>query len=137
MKKIFISLLLVFAVLGVASAQNASPQKTVKDFYAWYAKSGSQAAPQIKKYVSTRLINKVKKLQPKLDGDYYFKADGTFRPDRIVGITVSSVVAKSALAVVKVSIDGEDDYNFDLTVSLVKEKGVWKIYEVDGDGDGL
>ncbi len=141
---ILVTVCLLFLASNTSSAYSQSslnPDKTVISFYDWYVNSDRNSgknAAKIKSFVTLSLYLKGKKAQDSLDGDFYTR--------EIAGVTVSPGTVKilgtktsKNKSVVQILLKGNKNYDDEpdivtevkLKVTLIKEKGIWKINELE------
>ncbi len=125
-------LLVLFALAFSAHAQTASPETVIKAFYNGYInemnkKHEPRKSSPIKKYLSAQLTaQKIKAFENKTEADYFFQSQEFFE-DWENKFTVSTPAVKGITASAIVTFPGEYPR---VKVTLVKEKGEWKISAV-------
>lgn len=134
-----VCLLILFAFAGSLffaaelQAQTASPEAVIKAFYNGYINEMNKKrepldkSSPIKKYLSAQLTpTKIKSFENKTEADYFFQSQEFF-DDWENKFTVSKPAVKGATASAIVTFPGEYPR---VKVTLVKEKGEWKISNV-------
>lgn len=139
----FLLILLAVFGLGLTSAfgqASAKPSKTVSDFYNWYLndKGSFENSTKIKTFVTAKLFNKAKKNQVTADGNFYTNeaAGATVSPGKAKILSEKMVGYKSFVTVL---LKSTEDYSNEpdiiteikLKITLVKEKSVWKIDDIE------
>lgn len=141
MNKLGITLFVVL-VLGMSSQtmamQSNTPEGVIRGFYSWYIKVfqtnefplTSQPA-KMKKYISTRFYNEAKRAYDKgeYDADYFISGQDA-DPKWATNMTISKVTKTASTASAIVFFDGTGSFDHKLRITLVKEKGLWKIDRV-------
>lgn len=148
MKQILLSAFALLAFCLTVSAQitDNEPKQVVEDFYSkiWFnPDSGKEyeiydKSEKIKEYISVNLFKKLQKLYKTADGDYFLNWSGDYAPGSIKIVKISDAAVTGNKAAVTASFNipnsapkpGEGEYfSQTMKISLVKEKGVWKIDE--------
>jgi hypothetical protein len=150
MRQLLLSALAVLAFCLTVSAQVSvsEPKRVVEDFYGkiWLnPDSGKEyeiydRSEKIKEYISGNLHKKLQKLYKIADGDYFLNWSGDYTPRSIKIVKISDAEIKGSRAFVTASFQipnttpkpGEGEYfSQTMKISLLKEKGVWKIDEAE------
>jgi hypothetical protein len=138
-----VCLLFLASITNSAFAQSSSsPDETVASFYNWYINNDHDVVlkntAKMKSFVTTRLYLKAKKAQASLDGDFYTNeiAGTTVSPGIVKVLATKTSKSKSIVRVLlksKKNYDDEPDIvtEIKLKVILVKEKGFWKIDDLE------
>jgi ABC-type transporter MlaC component len=140
-------------VLGVFSsihrataAENfdaTSPEQVIRHFYQWYVNAlvnhrdpFEKDRATLKRFTTERLlrtIDHMRKGPDGLDGDYFLDAQD-FDAEWGKNITVASPIIKDKKAAVAVELSGKEMGPRKLMITLVLERGAWKIDNVSGEG---
>jgi hypothetical protein len=139
-----LSLLLVCAAMRFASGAEpsaASPEQTIQQFYQWYVQSLvaendplTKRRAELKRFATDRLIREIdgmRKGPDGLDGDYFLDAQD-FDREWGKNITVGKVAAKGTRATADVQLNSREMGMKKLRVTLVQERGSWKVDKVEG-----
>ncbi len=134
------ALLLTLLSVLPASAQEAGPEKVIRDFYQWYiAELVAEHDPfeegkaDLAKYTTARLRTEIETARTSEDGlgaDPFLSAQD-FDKEWGKNITVSELEEKGETATAAVELKGSEMGAHAFKVALAKEEGAWKIDRVD------
>lgn len=147
LKRLLITVLLVFCsgFLLTVAAQNAAqksgtPENVIKSFYSWYVHAlnknldplSKKQRPQLEKFVSARVIANVERQMKnnEYNADFFISAQD-FDENWERNITVSNVSVNKTKATANVFLKGKNGFDDKLKVTLIQEKGSWKISNVE------
>lgn len=138
-------LLLIAATLyqsvSMADCSASSPKAVTEQFYGWYFKSYREGvfplevgSPELKRYVSSSLIKSIHEtfIRPDvMPDDYFFKAQDYF-DEWITDTKISEIERSDTAAKEHVDLAKGTEAAHKVSVRLTREKGCWKIVEVEG-----
>ncbi|MBC7795238.1 MAG: DUF3828 domain-containing protein [Pyrinomonadaceae bacterium] len=137
MQNLMLSAFLLFAFSFVVSAQS-SPETTIKNFYSYYVGAIEankfplkDDSVKLKRFITLRLYNEQRKKYDanEFDADYFLQAQD-FDKNWAKNVTVSDVKKSPNKTTANVLLKGKDDFDQKLKLSLVNEKGKWKIDKI-------
>lgn len=146
MNKLIISVLapvvLCFATLSArAEEKAAAPERTIQEFYQWYVQTlvggddpMSKRRTELKRFATDRLIREIdgmRKGPDGLNGDYFLDAQD-FDGEWGKNISVTNVTTKGTRATADVQLKSREMGEKRLRVTLVQERGGWKLDKVAG-----
>jgi hypothetical protein len=145
MRACMLSLSIFIAPFGVSLAQSpatateAAPDIAAQEFYEWYLRLLVESkdpmhdeAAVLSKYVSGTLVKEIERKIHSPDGmesDYFIRAQD-YLDDWPSNVSVAAPHVNGATATVTVGLGAAKPSAYRLTVTLVKEKGTWKIRKV-------
>jgi hypothetical protein len=140
------ALLLVALFLGGSGAmvhaqgETAAPEQVIRDFYKWYVGQlvaerdpFTDGRAELKRFASDRLLRQLDKARKSEDGigsDPFLDAQD-FDKQWAKNITVATPVVNGDKATAQVDLKGAEMGTQKLKLSLVQEKGSWKIDKVE------
>ena len=137
---LLLALLLGGSAATVRAQSDAAPEQVIRDFYKWYVgelvaerDAFTDGRAELKRFASERLLREIDKARKSEDGvgsDPFLDAQD-FDKDWAKNVTVATPVVKGAKATANVELKGAEMGPQKLKVSLVQEKGAWKIDKVD------
>lgn len=142
MKNLILSALIICCSVLAVSAQtaNSTPEAVLKNFYSWYiqsiAKNNEPLTKQptkLKQFITLRLYNEIKKIYDRgeLDADYFISAQD-YDESWAKNVKVSNVKTAKTKATANVLLDGKEDFDQKLKITLSLEKGmIWKIDKIE------
>lgn len=137
---LFLALLLGASAAMVRAQSDAAPDQVIRDFYKWYVGQlvaerdpFTDGRTELKRFASERLLRQIDKARKSEDGvgsDPFLEAQD-FDKDWAKNITVATPTVNGDKATANVDLKGAEMGTQKLKVSLVQEKGSWKVDKVE------
>ena len=134
-------LCLALPVAHAAESGSAGPERTIQEFYGWYVRTLvagddplSKRRAELKRFATDRLVREIdamRKGPDGLNGDYFLDAQD-FDAEWGKNISITNVTTQSARGTADVQLKSREMGDKKLRVSLVQERGSWKIDKVEG-----
>lgn len=133
---------LSFASLPARAEEKAAgPERTIQEFYGWYVQTLvrgddplSKRRTELKRFATDRLIREIdgmRKGPDGLNGDYFLDAQD-FDGEWGKNISVANVTTQDSRATADVQLKSREMGEKKLRVTLVQERGAWKVDKVVG-----
>jgi hypothetical protein len=123
-----------------AQADAAAPEQVIRDFYKWYVGQliaerdpFTDGRAELKRFASERLLRQLDKARNREGGigsDPFLDAQD-FDKDWAKNITVATPVVNGEKATAQVDLEGAEMGTQKLKLSLLQEKGSWKVDKVE------
>ncbi len=135
------SVLCFTTLLARVDDQATTPERTIREFYQWYVQTLvggddplSKRRGELRRFATARLLREIdgmRKGPGGLNGDYFLDAQD-FDGDWGKNISVANMAIQGTRATADVQLTSAEMGVKKLRVTLVQERGTWKVDKVEG-----